>query len=307
MTRSPAALTLPLPPPVAEPLAPESVLATITQSWHNLRQRFVCMSPGCSEHNGLRNFYRPQVRMQLQQGWCCGPECFQTAFELQARHHLRLAVPHVPRPHRIPLGLLLLSRNQISQEQLRAALDAQQAKGGRIGEWLVRQGAVSEDDITAGVALQWARPTFPLARSESWQQCRGWVPPALLEELRLLPLHFAPARRRLYVGFTQVVDATALAALGEMFECETEACLVSDSAFEAALEQIRASSGAADCQFVQLEDVETAAEIASTARQYARYAQARQVRLAAVGRFLWVRIRGEKIIHLTFRLRRSGR
>ena len=301
MTRAPAALTLP--PPLAQPLAPESVLSSITQSWHNLRQRFVCMSPGCSEHNGLRNFYRPQTRVQLQQGWCCGAECFQTAFELQARHYLRLAVPHVPRPHRIPLGLLLLSRNQITQEQLRSALEAQQERGGRIGDWLVRQGAVSEDDITAGVALQWARPTFPLARSENWQQCRGWVPPALLEELRLLPLHFAVARRRLYVGFTQVVDASALAALGEMFECETEACLVSDSAMDAALEHMQATAGAADVQFVKLEDVETAAEIAGTARQYARYAQARQVRLAAIGRFLWVRIRGEKVIHLTFRLR----
>jgi len=303
MTRAPVALTLP--PPLAEPLAPESVLSSITQSWHNLRQRFVCMSPGCSEHNGLRNLYRPQTRVQLQQGWCCGAECFQTAFELQARNYLRLAVPHVPRPHRIPLGLLLLSRNQITREQLRAALDAQQERGGRIGDWLVRQGAVSEDDITAGVALQWARPTFPLARSESWQQCRGWVPPALLEELRLLPLHFAAARRRLYVGFTQVVDASALAALGEMFECETEACMVSDSSMDAALEHIQATAGVADVQFVKLEDVETAAEIAGTARQYARYAQARQVRLAAVGRFLWVRIRGEKIIHLTFRLRRT--
>lgn len=305
MTRSPVALSLPLPPPLAEPLAPESLLGAITHSWHHLRQRFVCMSPGCSEHNGLRNLYRTQQRVQLQSGWCCGPECFQTAFELQARHYLRLAVPHVPRPHRIPLGLLLLSRNQITQEQLRAALDAQQAKGGRIGDWLVRQGAATEDDITAGVALQWARPTFPLARSESWQQCRGWVPPALLEELRLLPLHFAAARRRLYVGFTQAVDAPALAALGEMFECETEACLVTDSALDAALEQIQATAGATDCQFIKLEEVETAAEIASTARQYARYAQARQVRLAAMGPFLWVRIRGEKIIHLTFRLRRS--
>ncbi|MGH9467207.1 MAG: hypothetical protein ACRD1Y_07615 [Terriglobales bacterium] len=292
MNRVPSAMVLP-PPPLAAP-------GTV-QGWQAWRQRRICMGPECAERDGLRVWYRWPGRMQLQQGWCCGPDCLQAAMELQARRLLRHSAPRPPRPHRIPLGLLLLSHGLITPPQLRAALAAQQQQGGRVGEWLVRQGAVSEDAIASGVALQWARPTFPLAETRAWQQCRGWVPLPLLEELGMLPLYFAPTRRRLYVGFTQVVDATAVAALQQMLECKPVPCIVADSAWMAVMEEMRAMPSREGLETVNFTDVEGPAEIAGITRQYARYAGARQVRVAVAGPFLWVRIRGQRVMHLSFR------
>jgi hypothetical protein len=295
MTRAPLPLTLPeLPEPAAPPRA--------GHAWLALRQRWACMGPRCQDRNSLRALWKLPSRVQLQQGWCCSPDCVQTALEHLAGQLLRAGRPSAPRAHRIPLGLLLLSRGAIEQMQLRRALEARQTEGGRIGEWLVRQGAASEDTIAAGVGLQWARPIYPLAHSQTWRQCRGWAPRALLETLRMLPLHLAAAQRRLYVGFTQTVDYSALAALSAIYECETEACIVTDSALDAVFEQMRTADDDPAVQEADFEKMSGAAEIAGIVRQYARYAEARQIRLAPAGPFLWVRIRGERVVHLTFRV-----
>ncbi|MGH9475132.1 MAG: hypothetical protein ACRD1C_02245 [Terriglobales bacterium] len=308
MTRGPAAAALPPPPAVAlEVTAPRAAFGgSLSGGWQALRRRWACLGPDCGERYGIRAWCKLPARVQLQEGWCCSPECFEAAFELQARRLIHAAGPRPVRTHRIPLGLLLLSHGLISQAQLRDGLEAQKERGGRLGEWLVRQGAVGENEIAATIGMQWARPTFPLADSPGWQACRDWVPLAANEVLGMLPLYFAAAQRRLYVGFTQVVDFNALAAVGDMLGCATEACIVADGAWEAAIEHLRTVPGPAGVESIDLEEMDSAAEIAGVARQYARYAEARQVRMAAIGPFLWVRIRGQRVIHLTFRPRRRA-
>ena len=63
--------------------------------------------------------------------------------------------------HRVPLGLLLLSRQQLTAAQLRTALEAQRAAGqGKIGEWLRQLGFVTELQVTAALARQWSCPVL---------------------------------------------------------------------------------------------------------------------------------------------------
>jgi len=298
-------LTMALPPalPPALPRLPgDSLLASAGRGYRAFRRRWKCMGPSCGDRR-LRSLL--PARIQLQQGWCCSPECFQEAFQTLAVEHLRTAsVPVPPHRHRVPLGLLLLSRGLINQAQLRQALELQSSYGtGRVGDWLVRNGALSEEDVAAGVALQWSRPIFRLPESSGWHQCRGWVPLTILETLRMLPLHFALSRRRLYMGFTQSIDFHACAALAMIFECKLEACIVTDSTLDNIFEQLRGLSSYDHVQDIAFDHIDEAAEISGIVRQYAQYTQARQIRLAPVGPFLWVRIHGQKIIHLTFRAR----
>ncbi|MGH9417660.1 MAG: hypothetical protein ACRD01_13645 [Terriglobales bacterium] len=303
MTRAPLALPLPLPPPPV--LTGEALKRGMAHSLHALRQRWDCLGPDCPHANGLRSWCKLPSRIQLQQGWCCSPDCFQQAFEMLAAPLLHgMAQPHHPRQHRVPLGLVLLSRGEITHEQLLGALDQQRERGhGRIGDWLMRAGAVGEEDVADAVALQWARPTFPLAQSLSWQLCRGWVPLAIQEKLRMLLVHFAAPRRRLYVAFTQQVDFRALAGLAEVFECKVESCIVTDSAMQAVFEQMHQMPGHDQLQDISFDHMGDAREVAAAVRQYARYAEARQIRLAAFGPYLWVRIKGDRMMHLTFRCR----
>ncbi len=301
-TRNDLALSFPAPlPPAMPPAGAESMLAAAMQGFQVLRRRWQCLGPACLGRE-RRRAWRP-ARIGLQDGWCCGPECFQAAVETRVTAELHgQAAPRRRRSHRVPLGLLLLSRGTIDHGQLKRALEMQTSYGGgRIGEWLMRDRAIDQEDIAAGVGLQWARPTFRLAQSQSWRLCRGWVPLSILETQRLLPLHFAPARRKLYVGFTQNVDPTALAALARIFECKTESCIVTDAALDGALEQLRALPAYDHVQDIGFDHLDDPAEIAGIVRQYAQFIEARQTRVETVGPFLWVRLRGQKIVHLTFK------
>lgn len=308
-------LSLALPPALAPipqtlpPIESESLISSAKRGYRALRQRWLCLGPECPEREGLRSWIKLPSRMRLQDGWCCSPECLQAAVEALAADKLRrIRMAPTPHTHRVPLGLTLLSRGTITAAQLRTALEAQQTSRGerrsRIGEWLIRQHAASEEEIAAGVGLQWARPTFPLERSQGWLQCRGWVPLPVMEALRMLPLHFVAAQRKLYVGFTQSIDFHALNALSLIFECKTESCIVTDSALDRAFEEMRglnAMRGAHAAEDIAIERVDGAGEVARITRQYARLVQARQIRMAALGPFLWVRLRGERIVHITFR------
>src|SRR5205823_131696 len=89
----------------------------------------------------------------------CFPRCFEE--ELQRRfEQVRVLPSSIPRSsHRLPLGLLMLSRGDLSDLQLRAALSAQQQNGtGRIGEWIQKLGYAREPQVTAALAVQWSCP-----------------------------------------------------------------------------------------------------------------------------------------------------
>jgi hypothetical protein len=90
-----------------------------------------------------------------------------------------------PRQHRIPLGLVLLSRGFIDNQRLQAALQAQrQSRKGRVGEWLMQLGAVNEAQVTMALAIQWSCPVFPLERHHRFIECAGMVPLPILSRAK---------------------------------------------------------------------------------------------------------------------------
>ena len=72
----------------------------------------------------------------------CVPECLEQALHA-ALLTAQATAPKKGGAHRIPLGLQLLSRKQVTESQLRQALAEQRAAGrGRIGDWLLEMGFV---------------------------------------------------------------------------------------------------------------------------------------------------------------------
>ncbi len=66
----------------------------------------------------------------------------------------------------VKLGDLLLKAKLITQEQLDAALKSQREEGGKLGEALVRIGALHENDITETLSQQFGVPSIDLANFE---------------------------------------------------------------------------------------------------------------------------------------------
>src|SRR5207245_4384144 len=85
----------------------------------------------------------------LEGQWYCGSRCFARALPyLLTRPKVVRSERRVPN-HRIPLGLLMMSRGELTYEQLKTALNAQrQAAHGRLGDWLCELGYSNERQIT---------------------------------------------------------------------------------------------------------------------------------------------------------------
>jgi hypothetical protein len=214
---------------------------------------------------------------------------------------LRLPDEPLPRLHRVPLGLPLLGRGVITDAQLKAALQAQRDSGtDRLGLWLVRLGIASSQDVSAGLAAQWGCGVFPMEGDQRYRQCSQMIPFALLESSRMIPVHYLSASPLLFVAFSEDIDHTALYAIERLVGGRTEPCIVTESAMECALEEVRALSRPAEIVFETLWD---APETARTIWHYALKLNADGPILARPLRFLWVRLRSSgRSWDLLFRL-----
>ena len=233
-------------------------------------------------------WFRKSEGIYLQGQWYCSPDCFERA--AQATFITLLPPPELnkAKKHRIPIGLLLLSRGVINGDQLKHALALQQEKGsGRIGKILQQIHAVSERDITDGLAAQWGCPVYPLGTAREFLHCASLLPLILLDTGRMLPVHYLPLQQTLYLAFVEGVDRTTLYAVEQMLHVRTVPCIVSESEQRGALEILRRVEGPPATVF---ESPAEPLEMARTARSYALQVDAKHVWMARSGRFIWIRL-----------------
>ena len=100
----------------------------------------------------------------------------------------------------VKLGDLLLKQKLITQEQLEAALKLQREEGGKIGEALVRVGAVSESDITETLSQQFGVPSIDLAHFEIDPAIIKVVPGEVARKYGVLPVNKTGATLTIAMG-----------------------------------------------------------------------------------------------------------
>jgi hypothetical protein len=212
-------------------------------------------------------------------------------------------------PHRVPLGLLLLSRQQLTPEQLRLALEAQRNAGsGRIGEWLGRLGFATEAQVTAALARQWSCPVLATRLADSSPEGAGEIPLPLLEAFQMIPVELSKLTGTLLVAFSDAVDYRALYAIEQMLGVHTEPCFVGASALRNALAERAGRGKSNDAVFRGTGDGCASARIVAS---YAEEVLAGELRLARCAGYLWARL--ERPAHAAINLvletgsrRRSG-
>src|SRR5581483_3801214 len=103
--------------------------------WPRLAQ--ACPSAGCTRHEKFwTRWFLRETAIKFQLSSLCFPDCFER--ELRRELERLSATNHANsvRTSRIPIGLLMLSRGDLTSEQLWRALQEQKQAGfGRIGEW----------------------------------------------------------------------------------------------------------------------------------------------------------------------------
>jgi hypothetical protein len=132
--------------------------------------------------------------------------------------------------HRIPLGLILLSRGIITQEQLRKALEAQRRAGtGRLGEWLIRHKAADDSHIARALSAQWNCPALASMPHDPAAMASAF-PRLLIDTFGIVPLRMA-GRKLLYVAFKDRVDRCLVLAGERMSGLKVEPGVLRDSEF----------------------------------------------------------------------------
>src|SRR5215510_14031050 len=100
----------------------------------------------------------------------------------------------------VKLGDLLLKAKLISQDQLDAALKSQREEGGKLGEALVRVGAVTETEITETLSQQFGVPSIDLGSFEIDAAVIKIVPGEVARKYGVLPVNKTGATLTIAMG-----------------------------------------------------------------------------------------------------------
>ncbi|MBZ5679090.1 MAG: hypothetical protein LAO24_03175 [Acidobacteriia bacterium] len=233
--------------------------------------------------------------------WYCMAECLERALR-ETLAQLQPAFRPKATQHRIPLGLLLLSRQQLTAAQLRIALDAQKSAGhGRIGEWLQSLGFATEQQVVAALARQWSCPVLRIHPAPLVSSRVPDIPTPLLDSFRMIPVDFVEATSTLHIAFGEGIDYSVLYAIERMLDCHTQACLCSQDVLRSSLAAISEQRRRTEIVFDRVAD---ALEFARIIRSYATKVAASEIRIALCGSCIWVRLErtAPTALNLIFRI-----
>ncbi|HXY02830.1 MAG TPA: hypothetical protein VEI49_04590 [Terriglobales bacterium] len=220
--------------------------------------------------------------------WFCGPDCFEQVVRSRILALLSAQGQHEQPPSlRMPLGLLLVSREVLTTEQLRVVLDRQRVSGANIGDIVQELGFGTQEQITAAVATQWSCPVFSLQGRQLPTQIQ--IPLRLLELYEMLPVHFSPNDRKLLVAFVSRVHYHILHTIEYLTQCVADPCFITPGDYHRYLKSVASSVKENQALF---ERSSSPAEIAHLVRNYAHQFAAEEARFGLCRDYLWARIRG---------------
>lgn len=216
----------------------------------------------------------------------CQDRCLEQALA-DALFRIQSAPQKKPKRHRIPLGLILISRQQLTAEQLRIALEAQRREGqGLIGEWLQNFGFADEHQITAALARQWCCPVLRNQSSLPHDGSLPKLPCILLAGFAMVPVGYVQETTTLYLAFGERVDHGVLYAVEQMTGCHTEPCMAASSFVSG---QLRAMEPRDNDEIV-FEDALGSPESCRIVASYCARLSASEVRIALCTSYIWIRL-----------------
>jgi hypothetical protein len=270
---------MPLLNPSSATTVPRAIVAAPRQGLFE-----VCANSGC--RSGWLHVWRSRSRPVFEGGWSCSAECTEARIRVAVRRELDgQGSTQANHRHRIPLGLVMLKQGWITQCQLRRALEEQKAAGrGRLGQWLVRQDATSEELVTRALGLQWSCPVLTLEMHDAAAP-KVVMPRLFVEAFGALPLRVAGGRL-LYLGFEEALDPVLALALERMSGLGVVSGVVKESTFRPAQRTML------NAKFPAVELVEAVSESAAAHALARSVERARPVasQLVRVHDCLWLRM-----------------
>ena len=247
----------------------------------------------CNRSLALPHYSARKVGIKIHENWYCSSRCF---CEAAAAELASLAAARPQRAKsfsRMPLGLLMMRCGLLNGEQLKEVRDEQKEAGVELGELLVRQGSVSEKQVTAVRAVQWSCPVFTVPQWGISTEIQ--IPSTLVRLYSMIPLHFVASTNILLVGFVHGVDYAMLYAIEKITGCKTQPCFVTPSDFQTQLkhiEQVRAQLEDEIPAEIKFESVQSSSEMARVLCSYSVHLEADEAAIGRCREYLWARLKG---------------
>jgi Type II secretion system (T2SS), protein E, N-terminal domain len=271
--------------------------------WMNGLKVITSRCGSCQRSLALRHLSAQNVGIRMHGTWYCSARCFRWAAEQEVLRLLKPVTEQAARVSRMPLGLNLISQGLLTVEQLKKATEEQKEAGGEIGELLVRQGAVSEKQVTAVRATEWGCPVFTVPKHAIRIEIN--LPSSLMHIYTMIPVHYAVRTNLLLVGFVHNVEYGLLYAIEQITGCETKPCFVTPSDFQTQMQhqqQELGQPGLTPARELKFENIQTAEEIADNLCTSGLEIEAEEAIVGKCKDYLWARLKtGPQAIDLLFR------
>jgi hypothetical protein len=250
----------------------------------------------------LMRSIQSRVGISVGQLWYCSVDCFATAarrrFSMLPGGSI-LEMPHYPR---LSIGLVLLSRGYLTDDQLRYARAQSQLCGEELETVLLRLGLATERQLAAARAAQWGYPV--LGQDRLGQPVEADIPPALLHACSSVPLHCSITAKRFLMGFVYRVEHGLLNSLEQVTGFRAEPCFITPSEFREQMGRLTTVPG---CEEVVFEDPDTPAQMAKMVAGFAVEISASEARFAQCREYAWTRLSGKKRkIDVLFRVKSAS-
>jgi hypothetical protein len=258
---------------------------------------------GCQKMLALRQLSARKAGIRMHDSWFCSSRCFRLAAEQEVVRLLKPAKRPAAYVERMPLGLDLVGHGLLTIEQLKKATDEQKITGGEIGELLVRQGSVTEKQVTAVRAAEWGYPVFTVPKQATRMGIH--IPTTLVRLHSMIPVHYVVKTNLLLVGFVHSVEYELLYAIEQVTGCETKPCFLTPADFQIQMryrEEVLAEAKDNPPREIKFENVQSPAEIARILCVSGVEIEAEEAFIGRCREYLWGRLKsGATTVDLLFK------
>jgi hypothetical protein len=241
-----------------------------------------------------------RVGIHVGESWYCSPDCFAMASRATLSALTAGHVVEMPRNPRLSLGLALLSKGYLNEDQLRSAMLRTRRQGQNLENTLIDCGLVNDKQLAAARAVQWGIPV--LGQDLVIQTVVMDLPRGLLSACGAVPIHYTAKTKRLVLGFVGRVDHSLLQSIEQITGCRPEPCFITSSEFAQQFDTLASPQGYEE---VVVEDTGSAADMARTLGGFAVEVSAREAGYVRCHSSVWARLTGNRgTVDIIFALRR---
>ena len=256
----------------------------------------------CGRSLLLKNPAARKAGIRMRSNWYCSSRCFTSVAEQEISSLMRSTFCRTDPTPRMPLGLSLVSRGLLDENQFRRIARKQKATGMEFADLLIQDGVISEEQLTSARAALWGCPVFEVPNFPAPVDVS--IPQRLVDAHEAVPLHYVRGTKTLLMGFLHSVEYGFLYAVETVVGCKTQACFVSPSGFQLGCEQRRRqleSGEVVRAMEVSIDNAYGAGDMARTLCKMSVEFEADEAVVSKCKDYVWARLKNsDKEIDLVF-------